>query len=76
MVSRFDEGLQPRQSLVPLPGYRIKIRLHLLYRFRHVGEAAFPADAARIDDTCPFQDAQVLGDSLPGQAKAVCQLTD
>ena len=66
----FNEGLQPRQGVIPLPGYVIEIFPGILDRLRFKLEQAFPSDADITHDTCTLQNAEMFRHRLPRETRA------
>jgi len=59
-----DEGFQSRQSMLPLIGNAVEIRLELFERLRPELEPALASDAYAAHDTGAFQYTKMFGDRL------------
>src|SRR5882724_8088770 len=75
-VRVFDVQLQPRQRVVPLPGYLIEIIPNLLDRMRFELKQALAPDAHAAHNSHIRQDPQVLCHRLPRQIGARGQTRD
>src|SRR3546814_12718423 len=68
-VSAFDEVPKPLQGVVPLRRDAVEIGASLGDRFGTEREAAFTADPAALHQPRGLQNAKVLGDRLPSEAR-------
>jgi len=72
----FDEGLQASEGFVPLGGNGIEIMPQVVNRTGIEDEATLATGARTADDSRPLQHAQVLGDGLARETRAVGELRD
>ena len=74
--SVFDEGSEPGKSLIPLVGDAVEIIADLEDRLRVEREEAVAAGAHAANDTGALENAQMLGNGLACEMRAVRELRD
>ena len=73
---RFNEGFQPGKGLIPLSGDLVEIVSDFLNGSRVKFEEAFAALANGVNESSVLEHAEVFGDCLPAQLRAMSQLAD
>ena len=72
----FDQGLEAGQGSVPVLGDEGEVLPEVVDGFGGQLEAALAAGAGAADEAGCFEDAEVLGDGLAGEAGALGELSD
>ena len=76
MFSTLDEGFEPVQGVIPLPGQALEVLVGIVEALRFELPDAFPPLAAAPDQAGLGQHVEVLGNGLPGYREFGAQVRD
>jgi len=71
-----DKRFKSRERVVPLSGDEVEVVFHFFERLRIKLEEVFAACADAVDDFCALENAEMFGDGLARESRAMGQLRD